>query len=72
MAEQQEHTSYWHPLRHAAIVAIDDSAATDRRLFSGIELERMDYMQSSSVGSPAKRHRTIPEDVSNILLSCSA
>ncbi|PSS19358.1 Inactive tRNA-specific adenosine deaminase-like protein 3 [Actinidia chinensis var. chinensis] len=62
-AKQQVHTSYWHPLRHAAIVAIDDSAARDRRLFSGIGLAQMDHMQSSSVGSPAKRQRTIPEDV---------
>lgn len=48
-------SSNWHPLRHAAIVAIEHSAARDRCLFpsSGGHI-----MQSSFPGAPAKRQKT--------------
>ncbi|KAF3440952.1 hypothetical protein FNV43_RR19238 [Rhamnella rubrinervis] len=64
-AEQQTHMSscYWHPLRHAAIVAIETSAARDIHLFpsSGDIQDKsvdMNSMQLSSTGSPAKRQKT--------------
>ncbi|CAK7344535.1 unnamed protein product [Dovyalis caffra] len=52
---------YWHPLRHAAIVAIESSADRDRRLFPGLgdtEEKSFETSQSSYVGSLAKRHKT--------------
>lgn len=64
-ADQQSDMSscYWHPLRHAAIVAIESSAARDRYLFPSLgkiqdKSFEMDNMQSSSAGSPAKRQKT--------------
>ncbi|KAI4331972.1 hypothetical protein L6164_016916 [Bauhinia variegata] len=70
-AEEQSHeqcSSYCHPLRHAAIVAIESSAARDRHLFPSVEnieekcLE-LDYSVSSPTNSPAKRQRTDCENV---------
>ncbi|KAI8570630.1 hypothetical protein RHMOL_Rhmol01G0050800 [Rhododendron molle] len=63
--EKLVHTSYCHPLRHAAIVAIEYSAARDRHLFPCIEHQggdqtQKDHTQSSSMGSPAKRQKTVP------------
>jgi tRNA-specific adenosine deaminase 3 len=63
-SEQEFYTpnsSCWHPLRHAAIVAIESSAARDRQLFPGLgniedksfELDNM----HSSTSSPAKRQK---------------
>ncbi|XP_022718307.1 uncharacterized protein LOC111276767 isoform X2 [Durio zibethinus] len=53
--------SYWHPLRHAAIVAIEASAARDRHLFPGSghngNSYEIDCTHSSSSVSPAKRQR---------------
>ncbi|GAB4825185.1 hypothetical protein Ancab_008060 [Ancistrocladus abbreviatus] len=54
---------YWHPLRHAAMVAIEDSAARDRHLYPGTEhyYEKtvpVDLLQSSTMGSPAKKQKT--------------
>ena len=62
-------TSFCHPLRHAAIVAIEYSAAKDRHLFpdsghTGGSSTQMDHMQSSSTGSPAKRQKTVLDIVS--------
>ncbi|XP_041007291.1 tRNA-specific adenosine deaminase TAD3 [Juglans microcarpa x Juglans regia] len=64
-AEQQlssPNSCYWHPLRHAALVAIESSAARDRLLFHGSrEIEDksfdMEHIQSPSTGSPAKRQK---------------
>ncbi|KAL5538975.1 hypothetical protein UlMin_043313 [Ulmus minor] len=68
-ALQETHLSYsnWHPLRHAAIVAIESSAARDRHLFpsSGEILDtstNMNHLESSSTGSPAKKQRTDLKD----------
>ncbi|KAI3469576.1 hypothetical protein Pfo_026239 [Paulownia fortunei] len=61
--EQQSHISSdsWHPLRHAAIVAIENSAARDRRLFpvngQGAEFAQEDYKVSSPTGSLLKRQK---------------
>lgn len=59
----------WHPLRHAAIVAIESSAARDRFLFPSMcnieeEYLDLDHEKSSWTSSPAKRQRTVPEIVS--------
>ncbi|GAV59831.1 dCMP_cyt_deam_1 domain-containing protein, partial [Cephalotus follicularis] len=64
--EEQLHDStsvYWHPLRHAALIAIESSAARDRNLFpcsgpNGDKFSEVDHEQSSSRGSPAKRQKT--------------
>ncbi|KAK6130284.1 hypothetical protein DH2020_035956 [Rehmannia glutinosa] len=61
--EQQSHLTYdsWHPLRHAAIVAIENSAARDRRLFpvkgQSSEYAKEDYEVSSPTGSSSKRQK---------------
>ncbi|XXG58407.1 hypothetical protein AAC387_Pa04g0721 [Persea americana] len=52
----------WHPLRHAAVVAIDCAANRDRSLFPSSELstcqsDHVDHLQSST-SSPAKRQKT--------------
>ncbi|XP_071724822.1 tRNA-specific adenosine deaminase TAD3-like, partial [Rutidosis leptorrhynchoides] len=65
-AEQQllKTSSGFHPLRHAAIVAIEASAARDRRLFPfsgeprGDTCYEEDSMESSFESLPAKRRRT--------------
>lgn len=67
-AEQQLATSFRHPLRHAAIVAIEYSAARDRHLFPGIghtgsNSTQMDLVQYSLRGSPVKRQKTNLKDV---------
>ncbi|XP_077234901.1 cytidine/deoxycytidylate deaminase family protein isoform X2 [Tasmannia lanceolata] len=56
-------TNSWHPLRHAALVAIECAAARDRCLFpsSGLtkcQTSHMDNLQFSPVISPAKRQKT--------------
>lgn len=57
-------SSYLHPLKHAAIVAIDNSASRDRRLYPNLgQIEKQssippDSVQSSSVSSHSKRQRT--------------
>lgn len=74
-AEQQPVNSsscFWHPLRHAAIVAIESSAARDRHMFpsSGEVKDKpidVDNVQSSSIGSPAKRQKTNIEKVHYLL-----
>ncbi|XP_048335917.2 tRNA-specific adenosine deaminase TAD3 isoform X2 [Ziziphus jujuba] len=58
----------WHPLRHAAIVAIESSASRDRRLYPSSgdiqdKLVDMNSAHSSSTGSPAKRQKTNLTDV---------
>ncbi|OMO59795.1 tRNA-specific adenosine deaminase-like protein 3-like protein [Corchorus olitorius] len=64
-AQHPSNTSpcYWHPLRHAAIVAIEASAARDRHLFPGSgHNERsceVDCCHSSPSVSPAKRQKMI-------------
>lgn len=75
-AEQQFSASFssWHPLRHAAIVAIDHSAARDRQLFpttgyNGYHFDQEDCVLSPLVGSPSKRQKINPTDVSYLLFS---
>lgn len=59
---------YWHPLRHAAIVAIESSAARDRRIFPSVGNIEEKYWElddkKSWTSSPAKRQRTVTENVS--------
>lgn len=69
-AQQSFHSSpcYCHPLRHAAIVAIEASAARDRHLFPGSGHNEKSYgvdCNSSSSGSLAKRQRVDLENVKN-------
>ncbi|XP_048135291.1 tRNA-specific adenosine deaminase TAD3 isoform X3 [Rhodamnia argentea] len=59
---------FWHPLRHAAIVAIESSAARDRRLFPGVRHEDEATKEEcilSSAKSQAKRRKTEGTDVGN-------
>ncbi|KAK4425683.1 tRNA-specific adenosine deaminase TAD3 [Sesamum alatum] len=61
--EQQSHVGpdSWHPLRHAAIVAIEKSAARDRLLFpvngQSADFAQEDYKVSSPADSPLKRQK---------------
>lgn len=71
----QQHLSssrscFWHPLRHAAMVAIDNAAVRDRRMFpvTGEDNEKsvqFDTNVVSAVGFPAKRQKTYVNDVKN-------
>lgn len=72
-AEQQFSASFssWHPLRHAAIVAIDHSATRDRELFpsagyNGYHLAQEDCVLSPLVGSPSKRQKVNPTEVKDM------
>ncbi|KAL2331874.1 hypothetical protein Fmac_019455 [Flemingia macrophylla] len=64
-AEHQSHSRslyYFHPLRHAAMVAIESSAARDRCLFPGKENSEAKYLEldgenSSWTSSHAKRQK---------------
>lgn len=51
----------WHPLRHAAIVAIENSAARDCHLFpsngDAADFSHEEYKVSSPTGSPLKRQK---------------
>ncbi|XP_045813021.1 tRNA-specific adenosine deaminase TAD3-like isoform X2 [Trifolium pratense] len=65
-AEQQSNSQssyYCHPLRHAAIVAIESSAARDRRLFPNDEGSKEKYLEfdheSPCMSSPSKRQKTV-------------
>ncbi|XP_045822578.1 tRNA-specific adenosine deaminase TAD3-like isoform X2 [Trifolium pratense] len=65
-AEQQSNSQssyYCHPLRHAAIVAIESSAARDRRLFPNDEGSKEKYLEldheSPCSSSPSKRQKTV-------------
>ncbi|CAI8596097.1 unnamed protein product [Vicia faba] len=69
-AEQQSHLQssyYCHPLRHAAIVAIESSAARDIRLFPNDEGSKEKYLQldheSYCTSSPSKRQKTVSATV---------
>lgn len=70
--EQQSHSQnsyYCHPLRHAAIVAIESSAARDRFLFPSDENSEARYLElesenSSWISSPTKRQKTVGANVS--------
>ncbi|KAL5778528.1 hypothetical protein ACOSQ2_009265 [Xanthoceras sorbifolium] len=62
-AQQKLHTtsSSWHPLQHAAMVAIESSAARDRHLYPGLDGDKpygVDSIQSSSTSTPTKRQKT--------------
>ncbi|KAK7261153.1 hypothetical protein RIF29_27458 [Crotalaria pallida] len=69
-AEQQSDSQssyYWHPLRHAAIVAIESSAARDRSLFPSDGNSEERYLEpdheNSWTSSPAKRQKTVLANV---------
>lgn len=71
-AQENSHTTscYWHPLRHAAIAAIQSSAARDRLLFPGMGHEGdkpngVHNIQPTSIGTPAKRQKTDLANVEN-------
>lgn len=61
--EQQSHVdpNSWHPLHHAAIVAIENSAARDRLFFplahQSAESAQEECNASSPIGSPLKRQK---------------
>lgn len=70
-AHQKSHSTScnWHPLRHAAMVTIESSAARDRLLYPSLGHEGdnfipVDSIQSSSTGTPAKRQKTDLPNVS--------
>lgn len=63
-------SSFWHPLRHAAMVAIEYSAARDRHLFPCVEHTgeksiEGDPMENCTVESPVKKQKTGPTKVKN-------
>ncbi|XP_031282528.1 tRNA-specific adenosine deaminase TAD3 [Pistacia vera] len=71
-AHQKSHSTScnWHPLRHAAMVAIESSALRDRSLYpsvghGGDNSIPLDSTQSSSTGTPAKRHKTDLPNIEN-------
>ncbi|KAJ8430432.1 hypothetical protein Cgig2_025859 [Carnegiea gigantea] len=56
-------SSFWHPLRHAAMVAIEYSAARDRHLFPDVgrtdeKSVQVNPMENSTAESPLKKHKT--------------
>lgn len=55
----------WHPLRHAAIVAIELSSARDRHLFpgSGHRIIENDRVQQDFSCPSSKKQKTISTDV---------
>ncbi|OVA01072.1 CMP/dCMP deaminase [Macleaya cordata] len=67
-------TCSWHPLRHAAIVAIEYAAARDRRLFPGSggsedQPFQVDHIMPSSMSLPAKRQKIdLPKDEDDVVL----
>ncbi|CAK9151913.1 unnamed protein product [Ilex paraguariensis] len=61
--ELRPSSCFWHPLRHAAIVAIENSAARDMCLFPASghvehKVIQAHSMQFSKTSPPLKRHRT--------------
>ncbi|XP_039166220.1 tRNA-specific adenosine deaminase TAD3 isoform X2 [Eucalyptus grandis] len=61
-------SSFCHPLRHAAIVAIESSAARDRRLFPDVRYKDESTIEEcvlSPANSQAKRQKTDANDVDN-------
>ncbi|XP_015936078.3 tRNA-specific adenosine deaminase TAD3-like [Arachis duranensis] len=72
-AKQQLHSQssyYCHPLRHAAMVAVESSAARDRYIFpseenNGEKPLELDHENPSSTSSPAKRQKTVCTTVEN-------
>ncbi|KAI3761986.1 hypothetical protein L1987_52409 [Smallanthus sonchifolius] len=56
----QKSCDSWHPLRHAAIVAIEDSAARDRNLFPGSrhDLAETDHVQPALTYPSPKKQKT--------------
>lgn len=76
-AQENSHTTscYWHPLRHAAMAAIQSSAARDRLLFPGMGHEGdkpngVHNIQPTSIGTPAKRQKTDHANVRKLLSVC--
>ncbi|KAI9200316.1 hypothetical protein LWI28_005849 [Acer negundo] len=73
LAQQKLQTtsSSWHPLWHASIIAIESSAARDRRLFPGLgqdgdKSNGVDSIQSSSTSTtPTKRQKTDSTNAGN-------
>ncbi|MQM08889.1 hypothetical protein Taro_041747 [Colocasia esculenta] len=78
--EQKSHTEIttvdngnkysWHPLRHAAIVAIENAAARDRQLFPNPSNSSCSGLQDSAINSPAKRQKNVESLVQEEIKSC--
>ncbi|KAF5766074.1 putative tRNA(adenine(34)) deaminase [Helianthus annuus] len=64
----QKSCDSWHPLRHAAIVAIEDSAARDRNLFPGgqHDLAEIDHVEPALTSPSPKKQKTISMDVNDL------
>ncbi|KAL1298857.1 hypothetical protein AAHE18_18G063200 [Arachis hypogaea] len=71
ISRARDQSSYYcHPLRHAAMVAVESSAARDRYLFpseenNGEKPLELDHENPSSTSSPAKRQKTVCTAVEN-------
>ncbi|KAF8661661.1 hypothetical protein HU200_056607 [Digitaria exilis] len=55
----------WHPLRHAAMVAIENAAERDRMMFPSTKITKTDStgnLENCSDNEPAKRLKTYRED----------
>lgn len=65
---------YWHPLQHAAMVAIEKSAARDRTLFPGTGCIDENLIQADPLAScsPAKRMRVASNGADNEKISNDA
>ncbi|XP_058113893.1 tRNA-specific adenosine deaminase TAD3 isoform X2 [Magnolia sinica] len=67
----------WHPLRHAALVAIEYAAARDMQLFPSLEPSESqssqmdDHLESSSMSLPAKRQKTQLSSDNNMVSDAS-
>lgn len=66
----QKSRARWHPLKHAAIVAIEDSAARDRNLFPGSrnDLAEIDHVQPDLTCPSPKKQKIKSMHVSSLLL----
>lgn len=66
----------WHPLHHAAIVAVESSAARDRHLFpssghDGDNSYEVETIPNASITTPLKKQKTDLTNVSTSLSACT-
>ncbi|KAI6704291.1 hypothetical protein NL676_013427 [Syzygium grande] len=59
-------SSFWHPLRHAVMVAIESSAARDRRLFPDVRYEDEATQQDSSLSAAKSQGKRQKTDVAEV------
>ncbi|KAI6668285.1 hypothetical protein NL676_019399 [Syzygium grande] len=59
-------SSFWHPLRHAVMVAIESSAARDRRLFPIARYEDEATQEDSSLSAAKSRAKRQKTDVAEV------